>query len=789
MNSVRDMIIEEQIETHYPSAKIDSYLDPDAGLSYYTTEEIKDADKDWFPLCAYQRERDGRVVYGGRKGICHTYIEGETGAGKTTRFAMQSIRPLLYLKDKPSFLIVDIHGELQENLYQDLKKNEYDIRVLNCDNPDRSDTYNPMFYMGARCLQENAITHDAGARIRRMAEIIQPIESTQDPIWDIGAQSYTCGSLYDMVEDVVSGDLPLQALTIYNLIQRHFWLRKSISGGMGMSDITENKHYKKKGDSAISVQKMMATVNNAERTRSSYFGVVENHYDSIGQPAMYALSSDSTINIDSFVERPTALFIKCANTTVGDTLIGLLVNDIYTKMDELGKMSADKRAPRKVHCFLDEFANCNIADAKTFLKMLTTSRKFGMNWHLMVQSDSQIDQKYGVEAGKIIRSNCTEIFMGSNDYETLTRFAKSCGRATVESVQSVYMQQAPSFETVELLPVERLSLMEYGTAYVKVPRGNLLHTYYEAYYKCDEIESVDNIDDVYPHNTFDYTTTRFTPDDIPGGLVPEKFEVLCFIAKHKPTKRELIEGVSTARVETILNDLKNSNMVRYNQEGEGRYEMILTPAQYEMVCIKSEKLRKAFLKVSACENKEEMPADRREETVTEDSAANANEAWDIDNLFDSLFDDDEDDLVGEDHVDEEYEDLRFVALRDFVSECGSVSSADRLEKFSAVPSILIQAYRAMLAGEGSRLHDNVFHQDKFEFEIIESFVKSHDFKTKKDWVREFRRQTAEIKQKKLLPVIVIEEFDRACLMLDKDLTLSNIQEIRQIILSAEDDTD
>lgn len=144
MSFLREQIIEKHINDNYPNSKIQSYLDKDNGLSFFTVEELQNFDGDWFPLCCYKNE-NGQAVYGGRSRIIHTYTEGETGAGKTTRFVMQAIKALSSMKVKPSFVIVDIHGEIIENLYKHFIDNQYDIKILNCDNPQRSDTYNPFF--------------------------------------------------------------------------------------------------------------------------------------------------------------------------------------------------------------------------------------------------------------------------------------------------------------------------------------------------------------------------------------------------------------------------------------------------------------------------------------------------------------------------------------------------------------------------------------------------------------------------------------------------------------------
>ena len=103
MQNLRDAVIQSHIREHYPDARIVSWEDPDCRLSFYTAEELKQLREDWFPLCCHLPDAGGKAVYGGRDNVTHTYIEGETGAGKTSRFAMQSIRALSCLAESPVF--------------------------------------------------------------------------------------------------------------------------------------------------------------------------------------------------------------------------------------------------------------------------------------------------------------------------------------------------------------------------------------------------------------------------------------------------------------------------------------------------------------------------------------------------------------------------------------------------------------------------------------------------------------------------------------------------------------
>lgn len=586
MCAYRQRKIDEYIKEYYPNAVIDEYDDPGVDLIFFDDESISDAERGWYPLCCYRDPYSGHLMYGGRKNVHHTYIEGETGAGKTTRLVMQSIRALSMTSHKPSFLITDLHGEIIENLYLHLKKNGYTVKILNCDDPSRSDTYNPFASILKDCRKNKKIDFEASDNIRRIAGIMNPIQGAKDPIWEIGARSYTNGLILDKVEDCMNGDLPDESLNFYNIIQNHYWLRNNISKFARSSSLSSIKWYaKKEMDGSTAIQKMLSVTDNADRTRDSYFGVIENYYDEYGQPSLYGLSSSNTIDIDDFLDNPTVIVIQAGSTSVGDSLTSIMVNDIYTKVVRRGKESSTKRLTRDVHCFLDEFANCNIADASEYVKMLTTSRKFGMYWHMLLQCDAQLEKKFDEFTGNIIRANCTEIFMGSQDYATQKRFAESCGSRTVESLGSIVNDQAPDIRSVALLTPEKLQLLPEGCVYIKSARHSILESYYEAFYKCPEFESAQNMDDIYPINKTNYEDTLFTPNMAPPYLGRQHFEILDYISKNNPSVFGLSNLFSDKRYENYILWLEVNHLVDLD---DGFYEVVINKRLMQLLRYKYE---------------------------------------------------------------------------------------------------------------------------------------------------------------------------------------------------------
>lgn len=766
MNTYREQKINGYIDENYPNAKIVNYLDDDSDLVYYSDEGLPLIDGDWFPLCCY-RDKKGKLVYGGREKIVHTYTEGETGAGKTTRFVMQSIRALSSTKGKPSFVIVDIHGEIIENLYSHLKEMGYDIKILNCDNAARSDTYNPFGEIARDCLEKRSVTTDAQNNIRRISEIIQPLEDCNDPIWYQGAMSYTNGCILDKFEDLISGDIPMSCMTLYNIIQNHYWLRNELTGNYGSGSLFNIEQYKRKQIGCLSTQKMMSVTDNADKTRASYFGVVENHYDTFGQPTLYTLSSNSTINIRDFINKPTVIVIQSGNTKIGDDLVALMMNDIYTMVVRMGKASPTKLLPRKIHCFLDEFANCNIADGPEYIKMLTTSRKFGMYWHMILQCDAQLDRKFDSNIGRIIRANSTEIFMGSQDYETEVRFAKSCGQKTVESLESKITQQTPLLVVVDLMTPEKLDLTEEGCIYVKTNRHHLLKSYFEAFYNCPEFKRADSMDEIYPHNTFDYTKTCFYPNDIPPAVTSEEYDVLKYIMSNQVTLRALIAHfkAKVSNIRDILNRLGEVDAIEVSDSGEvssrlSENQMVLLQYKLDNNCMGE--LAKPKKKAEKSANPFDF--DSRPRRPARPPKWKNPIIPDISPLAEDL--------------------------KKHITKNNIKIDMDELSGLTCIPETVLAFLKE--CSEADNIDDVICVIDfpakkqNLKFDTIETFIRNNDFKDKDGWICNIVQEFITIKDTGYFPQSMVDAFEDAAGEIQNELTLGNIREIKKIVSGNDD---
>ena len=547
----------DYLNKNFPSTEIIdvTHGSENSAVVYAKLNEIKNLPSSAYPVGSFQK--DGHVVGVFADGIQHTMTIGTTGVGKTTGELINDVIMMSRKNGAPSMIINDTGGgEIAKAVIPELRKtNKYKWHTINLSEPDRSDRYNVLENVKNVILNirnQGIPLHKCSqleSYVENIINTLQPIDSKVDPIWDIGANDFMKGVLWDMIEDLYDCNIPKESFNVYNMLCRYAWIRNESQSGYGKR-LEEIPHFKEKPQGAMSVKKLQAVCNNNERTSGSYLGVVENHNATICKYSMFMTTSDCTISVANFVESPTVIFINTGSSPVGDAVVSFFIKDVYSYLEEKRKRQVwINEKGREIHAYVDEFANSRIADGKTFVQILAEARKYGLFFHIYLQSDSQLISKYDEKIAKTIKENCTLIFMGSEDYATIRNFSDTIGKKTVEDYTSLQQSGTTRFITVDALPPEKLRMMPMYHSYVVHKGSPVLFTRYEPYYKCKEIEVETDYDAVYPFNDFDYTQTFFDIANIGGekhfssykeAFLNELDEDLCLDDEQEDENGEII---------------------------------------------------------------------------------------------------------------------------------------------------------------------------------------------------------------------------------------------------------
>lgn len=415
----------------------------------------------------------------------HTMIIGTTGSGKTSCYINPSIRIISQLSSKPCLVITDPKGEVYRDNALQLQEAGYRIKILDLRNPYASNRWNPMDnsfmqYHRSLNLQREVKIHrgdspkdyklklasnikDYGAEwyefnrtaysfkeqlrgdleskaqelkdaaeneLREIANSIVPIESKTDSSWERGAQDFIYGIMLAMLEDSTDPELGMsrEKFNFYNMAKIATYKDNDPDNPFGT--VRNYCGYRSKFSKVASLTS--TAINNAPNTTRSYMGVLMSRISIFQDAGICYATSFSDMVFDDFVDKPTAFFIKVPDEKESRHCIATMcVSQLYKKLVEKASETDVLKLKRNVYFMLDEFAN--LPKIEKMDSMVTVGRSRGMFFSLVVQSYSQLDNKYGKEAAETIRSNCNiQIFIGTEDQKTREEFSKMCGDISLE---------------------------------------------------------------------------------------------------------------------------------------------------------------------------------------------------------------------------------------------------------------------------------------------------------------------------------------------------------------------
>ncbi len=200
------------------------------------------------------------------------------------------------------------------------------------------------------------------------------------------------------------------------------------------NDCAELKEYfynrPKTSEARIRVSQVLDTT---DRTLQSYFTVIADAMAMFSDVSICSMTSNNKVNVRTFDNISTALFLKIPDERVGRYDIASAFFSITYK-ELVGKARANEGATlnRPVYFIIDEFGN--LPPLNKLDNMLAVARSRKIFFLLVVQSYDQIEKVYGKTTAESIKANCNiEVFIGSKELGTLEAFSKKCGNYSVTS--------------------------------------------------------------------------------------------------------------------------------------------------------------------------------------------------------------------------------------------------------------------------------------------------------------------------------------------------------------------
>ena len=451
-------------------------------------------------------------------------VIGGTGAGKTSCYFQTQLEAYARSANKPSVFVMDVKGDMYREKSELLRKNGYEVFVLNFRQPFESARYNPLgsifrVYREATAIERKLSCATGEEReydgvtyatfeewvgvceqeyykrmdycqneLLNIAKIICPIESKKDPSWDMGSKNIIFGILWGLLEDsaIEGSDMTEQKYTLFNLV---------------------NTAYRTEGDCeniirwARSHERTSPAYNlvsyydlHAKQTRDSYINNTNNKLNKLANIPIRALTSASDVDVEgmarSVAERPVAIFCITDETrSVTYDLCLMFINHMLTALQGYAD-SIGGALKTDFHFLLDEFANMpTLPNAQKWISTLRSRRVW---LHLGIQSFEQLDELYGEHGRGIIVDNCnTQIFFGCNNVKTTKEYAESLGQHCVTTTSISFSptgEISTNFSPSVALLVRQsdLSTLCLGEAFVRCFRHPSLRTTLEPNFLCED---------------------------------------------------------------------------------------------------------------------------------------------------------------------------------------------------------------------------------------------------------------------------------------------------------------
>ena len=327
-----------------------------------------------------------------------------SGSGKSASYSIPNAFQML-----GSYVFTDPKGELYDKTAGYLKKNGYDIKVLNLVNPANSDGYNPLLHIRS----EIDVDVIANTIVKG-----QKTESGSDPYWDDMAEMLLKALIYYLMATRPEEEQNLASCS--ELVRA-----ANANGGSNLLTDLMNQlpydHPARMNYKSIEIA--------PEKTYGSILSSLQSKLGKFDSKEIAEVTSTDTIDFDEIGSRKTAVYVISSDTHKAyDFLLTIFFSQMIQQLYDF----ADKNGGRlKMPTFfiLDEFAN--IGQIPDFDKKISTSRSRGISFSVILQNLDQLEAVYE-KSYETIMGNCdTHVFLGSNSYKTVEYFSKALGEKTI----------------------------------------------------------------------------------------------------------------------------------------------------------------------------------------------------------------------------------------------------------------------------------------------------------------------------------------------------------------------
>ncbi len=447
------------------------------------------------PIASYRGD-DGALYMSQTRYNHHTIVTASSGLGKTQGYILNcAFNP----NPQMSYVFADPKGEIAKFSYSRLCEiyGKENVLIANFLDPEHSMVFfNPFTDLAYEWRDsenkrnKKQIRDNIISELKKILEILCPIESEKDKSWERTARNFYLGEIIGFYEDLCLTEEQAERtgrqkttpeminfesfIKVYNSFN---WNERGCSFEDGGFISTRRK------DSPAYTY-TYSIINNAGTTRANYLGFLDLYLARYSDPKILEISRYNNFNAELLSNSPKVLFLvyDITHEAMRD-----YVNICSAKLiSDLLEISHKNAAPLQtpVHFVLDEFAT--LRPSPVYPNLLATGRGSGLYLHMVVQSLEQLHARYPEEWLTMCDNSDVAVFAGTNSLDTAKRFGESLGTHSVADPES-FLRGEFHVKQEPVVPLDYLlHRMKRGETFVRVNNAQPIHAGFELYYKTPE---------------------------------------------------------------------------------------------------------------------------------------------------------------------------------------------------------------------------------------------------------------------------------------------------------------
>ncbi len=348
-------------------------------------------------------------------GMCeniNTLILGGAGRLKSRGYMAPNIMQM-----NSNIVCTDPKGELLKKTGHLLKKNGYDIRVLDLVEHFRSHGYNPFHYFRS--------DDDILLFVNNMWSSMEDKRATKgEQIWDDQAKNMMmslCLYLYHFAPK--EEQCLANVMLLFNHINDAEEKKTPDPVDRLFAKIPrEDTAYNYYAAWSSATGKTLASIRATFSSRMSVFNL----------DSMKALTYKDEMNLLDLATKKVAIFMVIPdNNSVYNFLAGTLYTQIFQQLYDYADHVCNGPLPQHVRFYMDEFPNVSLPD--DYQKILSTSRSRNVSFVIVLQDKQQIEALFE-KVYRTLYGNCAwQIFLGSLELETCKYYSELLGKETIHT--------------------------------------------------------------------------------------------------------------------------------------------------------------------------------------------------------------------------------------------------------------------------------------------------------------------------------------------------------------------